>query len=159
EARRQVDEPRALGEEPLLQVLVERNVCAAESIDRLLGITDEEKFARNGTGDLPIRFGRIVRREQKEDLRLKRVGVLELVDEEMRDALLKLVTDRSVVQQEIARADEQIQEVELSRSRLEILVAADETAAGGLAPQLAEEKRREVGIRRTQHALELRFRF
>ena len=76
--------------EPLLYLLVERHVRAAETIDGLLGISDEEQLARHWTGCAPIRHARIVCREQEQDLGLDGIGVLKFVDEEMREPILEL---------------------------------------------------------------------
>ena len=88
EAGGEVKELRAGAEEPLLHFLVERNIGASEPVDGLLGIADQEELAGDRLDGMPVRLVRIVRGEQEEHLRLEGVCVLELVDEEMRKALL-----------------------------------------------------------------------
>ena len=60
----------------------------------------------------PVRFLWLIRGEQQEYFRLKGIGVLEFVDEEMAEALLQLAANDSVIAQEIARLDEKVQEIE-----------------------------------------------
>jgi hypothetical protein len=69
-----------------LHRLVERDVGATEAVDRLLGVADEEELSgrgRAGASLCPDRGG-------GRRLDLDRVGVLELVDEEVREALRAL---------------------------------------------------------------------
>ena len=58
----------------------------------------------------------IVGREQQQDLGLQRIGILELVDEEMREALLQLPPHARVIANEITRLDEKIEEIETADS-------------------------------------------
>ena len=43
----------------------------------------------SGRASMPVGFGGIVGREQQQDLRLQRIGVLEFVDEDVREAMLQ----------------------------------------------------------------------
>ena len=67
-----------------LHLLVDRDVGAAEAVDRLLRVADDEELARRQAAAAPVgrglRPGRSARRNS--DLGLQRVGVLELVDED-----------------------------------------------------------------------------
>ncbi len=90
EARGEVEEFGACCQQSVLHFLIDGHVGTAEAVDRLLGITDEEQLSWNATDIAPISLARIIGSEQQEDLGLERVGVLELVDEEMGEALLQL---------------------------------------------------------------------
>ncbi len=61
--------------------------------------------------------------EEEQDLRLERIGILELVDEDMFEALLELVSHPGIVLQEIAGAHQKIEKVEQTSSLLQRLVA------------------------------------
>jgi hypothetical protein len=83
EARGEVDTRRAARYEQLLDRLIGADVRAAEPVDRLLRIADDEELARRRRRVLPAANGRVRRRQQQDDLRLQRVGVLELVHEDV----------------------------------------------------------------------------
>ena len=83
------------------------DVGAAEAIDRLLRIADDEQRAR------PDACPSIVAREQQQQLGLQRIGVLELVDQDDAEALSGTRgRHRRVVADQIARLDQQIEKVE-----------------------------------------------
>ena len=88
----------------------------------------------------PVRLAVVVGREQQQDLRLERIGVLELVHEDPLEARLKPAAHLCVVAHEVARAEEQIEEVERAAAGLQLVVAIDGAA------QLALEQGGEVGI-------------
>ncbi len=96
------------------------DVGAPEPVDRLLGITDEEEPARLDAHLRPrtVGIGGIVGPEQRGELDLDRVGVLELVDQ---DAVVALpepgAGGRTVLRiaQQHAGEDQQVVEVELAR--------------------------------------------
>ena len=69
-----------------------------------------------GTGatSRQLRDGGVGAREQQQDLGLERVGVLELVDEDVREAALKLGAHLGAVADEVARAQQEVEEVERS---------------------------------------------
>src|ERR1700730_4320629 len=92
-------------------LLIERDVGTSKPVNRLLRISDQKQLPRNRAGVPPVRGGRVIRREQQQDLHLERVGILELVDEKMRIALLQLVPDRGVIADEIASLDEKIEKI------------------------------------------------
>ncbi len=126
-------------EQAALNVLVERDVGAAEAIDRLLGVAHDKQFAGEWAHAMPIGLGAIGGGEQQQDFRLQRIGILELVDEDMADALLQLGTHGGAVAHEIARDQQQVDEVEHPGALLGVFVVADDR------PQLVAQKRREVG--------------
>ena len=103
---------RACCEQPVLHLLVDSDVRTAEAVDRLLGITNQEQLSWDGTDIAPIGLARIVGGEQQKDLGLERVGILELVDEEVGKALLQLGANAAVVSNEVARLDQEIEEIE-----------------------------------------------
>ena len=57
-------------EQAALHLLVERDVGAAEAINRLLGVADDKQLAGQRARTMPVGFGGIVGREQQQDLRL-----------------------------------------------------------------------------------------
>ena len=99
EARRQRDRRRS---KTGARRLVKAEVRTAESIDRLLRVPDDEQPPR-------LRW-----REQLDDLELQRVGVLELVDEEVPITPPELRSDGLVASHEVAGPNEQVMEAELA---------------------------------------------
>ena len=60
--------------------------------------------------------------EQHQNLRLQRVRVLELVNEDVPESILEGASDGSTVAHEIARFEQQVQEIERAGSRLQVAV-------------------------------------
>ena len=139
-ARREIHHRGARLGEPRLDGLVEGHVRAAKAVDRLLGVPHQEELARRGDDLLVVVLRGIVGAQQQQDLGLQRVGVLELVHEEVAEAPLQQGAHRTVVAQQIARAHEQIQEVELTDAVLVGLVGSDD----GL--ELVVQARRQVSV-------------
>ena len=129
---------------------VDADVGAPEAVDRLLRIADEEQRARPRPDLPPVGLVGIVGGEQQQDLGLQRIGVLELVDEDAREARLEAAPHAGVVAHQIARAEQQIEEVERAGARLELVVAVDRAA------QLALQQRGEVGVRGHPELIEAR---
>jgi hypothetical protein len=123
EARRQIDARRAARDQQIFHGLISPHVGAAETIDGLLGIAHDEELARRGHDVLPAADRRVRRRQQEHDLRLQRVGVLELVDEDVREAALEIGAHLATVAHEIARSQQEVDEVERGGARLELFVA------------------------------------
>ena len=87
----------------------------AEAVNRLLGIADQEQRARSKRERRPVAGIAVCRglaAEAPEYLRLKRIGVLELVDEDTAEALGQRTSHLVVVTKEIARREYQVVEVE-----------------------------------------------
>ena len=82
----QLDEPGAALDQLLADLSVDVHVGATEAIDRLLRIADQEQLAGHGIDMLPARLARVLRREEQEQLRLQRIGILKLVHEEAAEA-------------------------------------------------------------------------
>ena len=97
EAGIEVQGLRAERGQPVADFAVDADVRAAEAVDRLLRIADEKQRAGPGTRAPPVRLVVVVGREQQEDLRLERIGVLELVDEDPLEARLKSAAHLRVV--------------------------------------------------------------
>ena len=110
-ARRQVHELAPLFYQAPLGRLVERDVGAPEPVDGLLRITDDEELSSYRAGPAEVPLERVVRRQQQQNLGLQRVGVLELVDEEVGEATLELAPHAVVVADEITREDQQVEKV------------------------------------------------
>jgi hypothetical protein len=87
---------------------VRADVGAAEPIDRLLRIADDEELAAD-----------VVWPSEQQDLGLDRIGVLELVDEDARELLLQVRAHASLRLDQIARARQQVGEVERAGRLLE----------------------------------------
>ena len=105
--------------------LVDSDVRTAEAVDRLLGITNQEQLSWNGPDIAPIGLVSIVGGEQQEDLGLEWVGILELVDEEVGKALLQLGANAVVVSNEVARLDQEIEEIEAAGASFQFFIGAD----------------------------------
>ena len=79
-----------------------RDVSAAEAVNRLLGVPDDEQIPGLWRKRSPV--GRVlVRRDPHDQLGLDRVGVLELVDEDPREAAVEVVAHGRVFRNEVAR--------------------------------------------------------
>src|SRR5207237_7126506 len=123
ETRRQLGCPGAAVDEPPADVPIDPDVRASKAINRLLGIPDDEEPAWHRNDLAPVVFLGVLRREQQEDLGLQRVGVLELVDKNMREALLEAAADAGIAAHQVARLEQQIQKVERSGPGLQYFVA------------------------------------
>ena len=91
------------------------HVGATEPVDRLLGIAHHEQLARLRTHLIPARGtnARVTRRrncfgQQHGDFRLDRVGVLGLVDQQVRVPPAEVIADGQVVPQQFACPHQQI---------------------------------------------------
>ena len=73
-----------------------------------------------------VRLERVVGREEQEDLCLERVGILKLIDEYVCKSMLEFAANNLVVANEIAREEQQIQKVELTRARFQSVVRCNE---------------------------------
>src|SRR5439155_13454171 len=103
----------------------------AESVDRLLRIADNEQAARPGMHALPERLVGIGRDEQEQDLGLQEVRVLKLVDEVVREALLKL--DPNVLpENQISSPHEQVEKVEPAMTAFHLFVRIQRSHELGL---------------------------
>ena len=141
-AARQVEQRHAARRELRPHAGVYIEVGAAETVDRLLGIADDEERALARAGSLPIPLVGIVRRQQQQQLRLQRVRILEFVDEDPRVASLEVAPRAGVVPDEITGPQQQIEKVQGAAGRLELLVARDRLS------QLPLQAGHQVGVRR-----------
>ena len=75
---------------------------------------------------------------------LERVGVLELVDQEVADPALEVLPDVRTVAHEVPRPEEQVEEIEAPRPRLRAVVGGDEARgpAGEAGDQVVARHRR-----------------
>ena len=141
--------PGAAPLEQLADLLIGFDVGPPEAIDRLFRIADDEQLAGNRCDPPPVAFGRIVGGQQQQDLGLQRVGVLELVDEDMREPRLERPADARVLRQQIAGAQQQVDEIERAGALLEPLVAGN-----GIA-KLVVQQGGEVAVGRILEPVEL----
>jgi hypothetical protein len=148
EARREVEDlrPRLDERGAVLEVRVE--IGAAEAVDRLLRIADDEELSARRQGRVRIGDARIRRREQSHDLVLHRVGVLHLVDEHVAEARLQARAHRAVLDEHTPQLEEQIGVVDDAAVSLLGLVRAHGVA------ELGPERGRELAVGVAAEALE-----
>ncbi len=129
-------------DQALAHAAVDADVGAAKAVDRLLGIADDEEPA-GANRQIQRVAGEAVglgSGEHPQQVGLKRIGVLELVDENEAEAGLKLAAHRRHIADQVARADQQVEKVERAGAclpRLELLDAGR---------QLVVQQRRHVGV-------------
>ena len=89
------------------------HVGAAEAIDRLLGIADQEQRARTQSASEQIHGGSLAGfpAQEPDDLDLQRVGVLELVHQDMTEAARQRLPDVLVPREQVARGVEKVIEI------------------------------------------------
>ena len=103
--RREADREVRRSSDDLDHALIRRDVGASEPIDRLLWITDDGERPGCELHRVPRRrLGGPLAQEQH-DLGLKRIGVLELVDEDVIEHLLARASDRAVVAKEVSESE------------------------------------------------------
>ena len=139
-ARRQVHKRGAPLLDPAADLAIDGDVGAAEAVDRLLGIADDEEAAGLRLRLAPVGLARIVGGEEQEDLGLQRIGVLELVDEDALEAALEALAHAPVVAHQVARDEQQIEKIERAVLRLHLAIALQR------ARELLLQERREVGV-------------
>ena len=141
-----------------LRLLVDRDVGAAEAVDRLLGVADDEELARLQAAAAPVGRGlplRVLGQEER-DLGLQRVGVLELVHQDEVEAPLEVAAHGDRGLQDVARAEEEVLEVHDRRVRLRLLVGGEEAPQPvAQRPGEVRARRRDVGLLRLPHRLQL----
>ncbi len=98
--------------------VVHGDVGAPEAVDGLLRVADERQLAVGEQPPRPSARARLPLAEEEDDLGLERIGVLELVDEDVVEQPLVLAATPVVVDQEVAELDQQIELVELAVARL-----------------------------------------
>ena len=79
------------------------DIGAAEAIDRLLWIADDEELTGDRTNSIGIADARIVGGEQQQNVGLNRIGVLKLVDEDAAELRLQMPADGFVRADELPR--------------------------------------------------------
>ena len=87
------------------------DVSAAETVDRLLGIADEEEAARTQPPFEPRRIRSAVPAQTPKDFGLQRIGVLELIDQNARITPAEVLTHGFVAREQIAGVMKQIVEI------------------------------------------------
>ncbi|AOG02868.1 putative ATP-dependent exodeoxyribonuclease domain protein (plasmid) [Bosea sp. RAC05] len=104
---------RVLSRDGLARGDIGPDIGAAEAVDRLLWVTDEEQGAGPKGSRRPVtRAVDILSAEPPEDFRLEGVGVLKLVDQDVGIAVGQRLTDSLVVAQQVARGLDQVVEVQ-----------------------------------------------
>ena len=136
----QVDHAHPGRLQDLLDLLVQDHVGAPEAIDGLLGVSHQKELPGNRPDPAPIRLPGVVRRQEHQNLGLERVGVLELVDEDVAELFLEIPADRRPVPDQVPGLDQQVHEVEPAQLFLEGLMER------GHLKQFLPEQRRQVGV-------------
>ncbi len=149
-ARREVEKRCAPVLHAAADLAIDGHVGAAEPVDGLLGIADDEESSRVRLGLAPVGLAGIVGGKKQEDLRLQRIGVLKLVDEDALEAALKPLADPAVVAHQVARDEQEVEKVERAVLRLHLFVAQQRAA------QLLLQERGEVGVRHHPELVEPR---
>ena len=122
-----LDEPRvAAGQRAMAHRVVDGDVGAPEAVDRLLRVADDGQAARPRPQLEPVLARLVVARDAERDVGLHRVGVLELVDEDDREAAAEVVARLGALGEQVARPLEQVVEVRCSLGAALRLVAGDE---------------------------------
>ncbi len=116
----QLDLDRTGRHEAVADSLIRPDVGPPEPVDRLLRVADDEELARHGCDVLPPRLPGVGRRKQQQQLGLERIGILELVDEDPLEALLEMPPHLRIVPDQVARAEQQVEEVERAARVLSI---------------------------------------
>ena len=97
-------------------------------------------FPGRGVTDSQSRFVWVIRCEQQEQLRLQRIGVLELVHEDPPESRLEMAANAGVVPNEIARPQQQIEEIQCALSCFQPLVVVN------AAEEFGVQCRSEIGV-------------
>ena len=113
-----------------MRALVEDDVRPPEAVDGLLGIADEEEPARVDLHLVPRRrcAHRLAAGDERGDLDLQRIGVLKLIDQQVRELLAQAAPHRRVATQEVACLHEQVVELEPALAAALVRVGEDELA-------------------------------
>ena len=153
-------ERRAEFVEARLDAFVDLDVGAAEPVDALLRIADDEERAGTRRDCLPVASLARLRRQQQADLGLHRIGVLELVHQQVAIPSAEFVAHLAVLTEQLRTEEQQIIE-----SQCAVLV----TLAGivphralqrahhdrvPVLPPLLDDRRRNVGEKRKELGLE-----
>src|SRR5206468_6232444 len=105
EAGLQRDLNGAGGFQELVHISINRHIGAAEPVNRLLRVADDEELAGNRLRVFPLGDRWIGGRQQHDDLGLQRIGVLKLVDEDALEPLLKARSDSLIALNQVSRFD------------------------------------------------------
>src|SRR6266478_6208239 len=100
-------------QDPLQHAKEDCDPCTPEPIDGLLRIADDHQLPRSKAAG-PVRiFG-----EQRDDLGLDLIGVLELIDEQRLKVILVMLPNGTVVLEKVASAEQKIVEIHRIRGSL-----------------------------------------
>ena len=132
---------RAVAEQLPAHIVVDLHVGAAEAVDGLLRVADDEELPRHRTHGLPIALARVVGRQQQQKLGLQRIGVLELVHEDAGAPFLQLPARRSRRSSTRSRARCSRSKKSSSPRR-----AFSSLVEGKAAAQLVAQQRRQIRV-------------
>ena len=140
--------PGVLPCEIVADALIHPDVGAAEPVDRLLRIADDEQRAGTDRSRRPASSPA----SSSSSSACNGIGVLELVDQDELKALLKRDADRRAIAHQIACANQEVEKVERAGPVLAVFVASDAIL------QLGVDERGEVGVRDVAEGLATRRR-
>ena len=112
-----------LGEQHAFCFDVSIDIGAAEPVDRLFRIADEEQAARTQPPFEPRRIGSAVAAQAPQDFGLQRIRVLELVDEDAWITPTEVLSHGFVAREQIAGVVEQV--IEIEERRLPLVVGIE----------------------------------
>ena len=106
------------------------DIGAAEAVDGLLRIPDQEEPPRRRNRPEPVAPGRVGRGEQEQDLGLHRVGVLVFVHQDAGEPGPEFLARARIVPQQVPGAEQQVLEVQPARRPLRFLVTGQRLLHG-----------------------------
>ena len=122
----QINGRDALGRQVCAEFLVQKDIGAAKSVDRLLGISDQKQLPGLRPHRPPFALTGIIGRQENENLGLHRIGILELIHEYMAEAILEQAANIGIVADQISSSNQQVHKVDFSRPNLQVLVNLDQ---------------------------------
>ena len=110
-------------------MLVDADVGAAEAVDGLFGVADDEEFAGGGACGAPV-VGIFGGGEQQDEFGLERVGVLEFVDQQGFEAPAEVLAGAGMVANQVAGVEQEVVEGEFAGGAAAVGVPGDEVVEG-----------------------------
>src|SRR5204862_4031099 len=115
-------------------------VRTTKPVNRLFRIADDKQLAGNRSDAVPVALGGTVGAQQEQEFGLERIGVLKLVDEDVRESRLKRLAYAGVLDEEIARPQKQVDEIQGPGGALQIVIAANNV------PELFVKPRGQIAV-------------
>ena len=123
EVRGEPDFRGAAPQQVLLDPQVVPDIRAPEAVDGLFRVADQEEPPRRRNRPAPVAAGRLLGGgQQEQDLGLHRVGVLVFVHQDVGEPGPEFLARARIVPQQVARAEQQVLEVQPARRAFRFLV-------------------------------------